>query len=165
MPPVVYRRVWLSALYWCFALVFLLLGLLLLAAALGRASGPESRSEKSVGVIGFSLAGLSWLFGIYAVAKQALSYGRNLVRLTADSFYLRTPSGMELEFPIATVRAVSWDASLRARLCTVDTDAGLRRFDAAACPRAARIARQLAALAAVPLTHASGARRYTPPPP
>ncbi len=165
MPPIVYRRVWLAALYWCFALAFLLLGLLLLAAALGRAGGPEPWSEKSLGVIGFSLAGFSWLFGIYTVAKQAQCYGRNLVRLTADSFYLRTPSGMELEFPLATVRAVSWDPSLRARLCTVDTDAGLRRFDAAACPRAARIARQLATFAAVPLTHASGARKYTPPPP
>ena len=147
MPEIIHRRTGLSCFYFAMSAVFLVLGLLLLLAGLGRSSDPEPWSEKWIGTVGFIVAGLSWLGGILQMWQLGQSYRNNQVRLTAVHYFLRTPSGSQIEFDIADVREVNWNAGI----CTVQTPTLQYRFDRRTCPRAAQIAKALAERAHLPL--------------
>ncbi len=144
MIEIVYRRKGLSWLYYLFVLVFALLGLLLLVVAMGRASEADSWSGKWFAVVGWAVAGLSWLMGIPQMWSMAKSYGRNVVRLDASRFALHTPAGKDLQFAFCDVQQVSWNRGLRSRLCTVETATTTYQFDTRACPRAGRVAQLIA---------------------
>ena len=141
---IVYRRRGLSWLYYFLAVVLVLLGLLLLIVALGNAAEEGPWSGKWLSVVGFAVAGLSWLMGAPQMWSLAKNYGRNEVRLDGSRFSLHTPAGYNLQFAFCDVRQVCWDRGLRSRRCTVETDAKTYQFDARACPRAGRVAHLIA---------------------
>lgn len=141
---IVYRRRGLSWLYYFFVVVFVLLGLLFLVVSLGRAAGEDPWSAKWMSVVGFAVAGLSWLMGAPQMWSRAKSYGRNEVRLDGSRFALHTPAAHDLQFAFCDVRQVSWNGGLRSRLCTVETGTATYQFDTRECPRAGHVARLVA---------------------
>lgn len=144
MMEIVYRRTGLCWLYYLFVLTFVLLGLLLLVVAMGQAGDEGPWSGKWMSVVGWAVAGLSWLMGVPQMWSMAKSYGRNEVRLDGSRFALHTPAGTDLQFAFCDVRQVSWNGGLRSRLCTVETGTSSYQFDTRVCPRAGHVARLVA---------------------
>ena len=107
MMEIVCRWRGLSWLYDLFVLAFVLLGILLLPVAMGRAAGEDPWTGKWMSVAGFAVAGLSWLMGVPRMCSLAKSYGRNEVRLDGSRFALHTPAGHDLELAFCDVRQVS----------------------------------------------------------
>jgi hypothetical protein len=151
MQEIVYSRKSLGMLYYVFAVLFVILGILFLLVAVGSATGSDPWSGKLLAVFVSALVGISWLAGTPQMWSMGKSYRRNEVRLDGSGFSLHTPAGHDIRFVFAGVRQVSWNPGLRSRLCTVETDAMVYKFDGRSCPRTREVAHLVAERAGLTL--------------
>jgi hypothetical protein len=155
---IIYSRRGLSLLFFGFTILFVLLGLLMLLAGLGNAIEPVPWKDKGWAVLGWCVAGLSWLLGIQQMWEYRQAYATNVARIGTSRFSLHTLAGHDIQFVFSDVRKVSWNPGLRARQCTVETDSMIYSFDARSCPRTAKVARLIAERSGLEL-HIQGSPR------
>src|SRR5580765_4524614 len=86
MQEIVYTRRRLSWVYYSVAGLFVAIGLLLVLASAGEATGEGSWKTKFPGAAGFAVAALAWLLGALQMWLMAKRYARNRVRLDDSGF-------------------------------------------------------------------------------
>jgi hypothetical protein len=95
-------------------------------------------------VLAFGAGGMSWLLGTGDLWSLAKAYARNEAQFDASGFSLHTAAGADLRFAFSDVRKVTWDPSLRVRLCTVETNSMIYRLGARSSPSPGTVARLIA---------------------